>query len=154
MRIALEPASHRVPRTKTLLHTWRPHRQRTFALVLHLHQHQSSHSLHLQYLAKNQSTPCCQSLITPGSDHPLVPRPHLALKDQVVRWFEGKIKGLHARGEVSSKLFTLAQGPNPRPRTLNKCHINNWLFRTVNIEKTLVTQNSGVLIKGEKEGMN
>lgn len=75
-------------------------------------------------------------------------------EDQLVRWFEGKIRGLHARGEVSSELFALAQGPDPRPRTLNRCHINNWLFRTVNIEKTLVTQNSGVLVKGEKGGTN
>jgi hypothetical protein len=49
-----------------------PHRQRPFTLVLHLHQHQSSHNLHLQYLDMNQSTQCCQSLITPGRDHPLV----------------------------------------------------------------------------------
>jgi hypothetical protein len=37
---------------------------------------QSSHNLHLQYLARNQSTPRCQSLITPGSDHPSVLEPH------------------------------------------------------------------------------
>jgi hypothetical protein len=81
MRLALDPASHRVPRTKPtcLLHTWRPHRQRPFALVLHLHQHQSSRILHLRYLAKNQSTQCCQSLITPGSDHPPVLEPHTVL---------------------------------------------------------------------------
>jgi hypothetical protein len=48
-------------------------------LVLHLHQHQSSRNLHLQYLAKNQSTQRCQSLITPGSDHPLVLEPHMVL---------------------------------------------------------------------------
>jgi hypothetical protein len=30
----------------------------------------------LQYLAKSQSTQCCQSLITPGSDHPPVLEPH------------------------------------------------------------------------------
>jgi hypothetical protein len=30
-----------------------------FMLVLHLHQHQSSHNLHLQYLAKNQFTQHC-----------------------------------------------------------------------------------------------
>jgi hypothetical protein len=53
-----------------LLHTWRPHRRRPFALVVHLHQHQSSRNLHLQYLAMNQSTQRCQSLITQGSDHP------------------------------------------------------------------------------------
>jgi hypothetical protein len=74
MRPALDPAGHRVPRTKPtcLLHTWRAHRQRPFALVLHLHQHESSRNLHLQYLAKNQSTQHCQSLITQGSDHPPV----------------------------------------------------------------------------------
>jgi hypothetical protein len=78
---ALDPAGHRVPRTKPtcLLHTWRPHRRRPFALVLHLHQHQSSRNLHLQYLAKNQSTQRCRSLITQGSDHPPVLKPHMVL---------------------------------------------------------------------------
>jgi uncharacterized membrane protein YgcG len=81
MRPALDPAGHRVSRTKPtcLLHTWRPHRRRPFALVLHLHQHQSSRNLHLQYLAKNQSTRRCQSLITQGSDHPPVLEPHMVL---------------------------------------------------------------------------
>jgi hypothetical protein len=81
MRPALDPAGHRVPRTKPtyLLHTWRPHRRRPFALVFHLHQHQSSCNLHLQYLAKNQSTQRCQSLITQGSDHPPVLEPHMVL---------------------------------------------------------------------------
>jgi hypothetical protein len=79
----LDPTGHWVPRTKPicLLHTWRPHRQRPFALVLHLHQHESSHKLHLQYLAKNQSAQLCQSLITPGSDHPPVLEPHMILTD-------------------------------------------------------------------------
>jgi hypothetical protein len=78
---ALDPAGHRIPRTKPtcLLHTWRPHRQRSFVLVLHLHQHKSSCNLHLQYLAKNQSTQRCQSLITQGSDHPPVLEPHMVL---------------------------------------------------------------------------
>jgi hypothetical protein len=78
---ALHPASHRVPRTKptSLLHTWRPHRRRPFVLVPHLHQHQSSLNRHLQYLAKNQSTQRCQSLITQGSDHPPVFKPHMVL---------------------------------------------------------------------------
>jgi hypothetical protein len=81
MRLALDPASHRVPRTKPtcLLHTWRPHRRRPFALVLHLHQHESSRNLHLQYLSKNMSTQRCQSLITQGSDHPPVLEPHMVL---------------------------------------------------------------------------
>jgi hypothetical protein len=74
MRPALDSVGHWVPGTKPtcLLHTWRPHRRRPFALVLHLHQHQSSRNLHLQYLGKNQSTQRCQSLITTGSDHPSV----------------------------------------------------------------------------------
>jgi hypothetical protein len=78
MRPPLDSAGHQVLRTKPtcLLHTWRPHRPRPFAFVLHLHQHQSSGDLHLQYLAKNQSTPCCKSLITRGSDHPPVLEPH------------------------------------------------------------------------------
>jgi hypothetical protein len=33
----------------------------------------------MQYSAKNQSTPCCQSLITPERDHPLVLESHMAL---------------------------------------------------------------------------
>jgi hypothetical protein len=80
MRPALDPTGHRVPRTKPtcLLHTWRPHQRRPFALVLHLHQHQSSRNLHLHYLAKNQSTQRCQSLITQGSDHPPVLEPHMS----------------------------------------------------------------------------
>jgi hypothetical protein len=81
MRPTPDPTGHRVPRTKPtcLLHTWRPHRQRPFALVLHLHQHESSRNPHLQYLAKNQSTQHCQSLITQGSDHPPVLEPHMVL---------------------------------------------------------------------------
>jgi hypothetical protein len=79
--VPFDSASHRVPRTKPtcLLHTRRPHRQRPFAVVLHLHQHQLSRNLHLQYLAKNQSTQRCQSLITQGSDHPPVLEPHMVL---------------------------------------------------------------------------
>jgi hypothetical protein len=81
MRPAFDPAGHRVPRTKPtcLLHTGTPRRRRPFALVLRLHQHQSSRNLHLQYLAKNQSIQRCQSLITPGSDHPPVLEPHMVL---------------------------------------------------------------------------
>ena len=70
-------------------------------------------------------------------------------EDQFLRWFEGKIRDLYAKGEVSSEMFALAQGPDSRARTLHRCHINNWLFRTVDIEKSLVTQNSGVLVKGD-----
>jgi hypothetical protein len=47
-------------------------RHRPFAPALDLHQHKSSRNLHLQYSAKSQSTPRCQSLIKTKSDHPLV----------------------------------------------------------------------------------
>jgi hypothetical protein len=91
MRPALDPVGHRIPRTRPtcLLHTWRPHRRRPFALVLHLHQHQSRRNLHLQYLAKNQSTQHCQSLITQGSDHPPVLEPHMVLNKFEARLVDG-----------------------------------------------------------------
>jgi hypothetical protein len=53
-----------------------PARHRPFATTLHLHQRKSSHNLHLQYSAKSQSTPCCQSLIIARSDHPPVLKHH------------------------------------------------------------------------------
>jgi hypothetical protein len=49
-----------------------PAQLRPFTLTLHLHLRKSNRNLHLPYSAKSQSTPRCQSLITPGSDHPLV----------------------------------------------------------------------------------
>jgi hypothetical protein len=77
-------ATGSLERPTCLLHTWRPHQQRPFALVLHLYQYKPSRNQHLQYLAKNQSTQHCQSLITPGSDHPLVLEPHMVLtKDEI-----------------------------------------------------------------------
>jgi hypothetical protein len=47
----------------------------------------------------------------------------------------------------------LSQGPDPRARVLNRVHINNWLFRTAAIDKSLVTQNFGVLVKSENSDM-
>jgi hypothetical protein len=49
-----------------------PARHRPFAPALHLHQRKLSRNLHLQYSAKSQSTPRCQSLVTARSDHPPV----------------------------------------------------------------------------------
>jgi hypothetical protein len=115
MRPALDPTGHRVPRTKPtyLLHTWRPHRQRPFALVLHLHQHESSCNLHLQYLAKNQSTQRYQSLITQGSDHPPFLEPHMVLT-LVVDYFAsatrpGASARRAARHAARRRLLRLAQ---------------------------------------------
>jgi hypothetical protein len=113
MRHALDSAGHHVPRTKPtcLLHTCRPHRQRPFALVLNLHQHQSSCNLHLQYLAKNQSTQRCQSLITQGSDHPPVLEPHLVLNITVLDAF-------HLGGSTTSDRFSGLHQMNIPLRTL------------------------------------
>jgi hypothetical protein len=49
-----------------------PARLRPFVRALHLYQRQSCRNLNLQFSAKSQSTPHCQPLITPGSDHPPV----------------------------------------------------------------------------------
>jgi hypothetical protein len=49
-----------------------PARHRPFVPTLHLHERKSSRNQHLQCLAKSQSTPCCQSLVTARSDHPQV----------------------------------------------------------------------------------
>jgi hypothetical protein len=51
-----------------------PERHKPFTPTLHLHQRKSSRNLHLEYLAKSESTPRCQSLITAKRDHPLVLR--------------------------------------------------------------------------------
>jgi hypothetical protein len=118
MRPALDLAGHRVPRTKPtcLLHTWRPHRQRPFALVLHLHQHESSRNLHLQYLAKNQSTQCCQSLITQGSDHPPVLEPHMVLTGK-----GGACVTLGTLRGMPANLAPRTVGSAPNPRTFGNC---------------------------------
>jgi hypothetical protein len=60
-----------------------------------------------------------------------------------------QMKHQYEKGEVSEQVFSLAQGPDHRARILNRCHINNWLFRTAGIESSLVTQNSGMLVKGD-----
>jgi hypothetical protein len=54
--------------------------------------HQSSRNLHLHYLTKNQSTQHCQSLITPGSDHPLVLEPHMVLNLLLYECIDNKLK--------------------------------------------------------------
>jgi hypothetical protein len=53
--------------------------------------------MHLQYLAKNQSTQRCQSLITQGSDHPPVLEPHMVL---TVRPMEESVRPVTPIGTV------------------------------------------------------
>lgn len=60
-----------------------------------------------------------------------------------------QITKLYKKGEASELMYALAQGPDLRASVFNRCHINNWLFRTTAIEKNLVTQNSGVVVRGD-----
>ena len=50
---------------------------------------------------------------------------------------------------ASELMYALSQGPDHRARVFNTCYINNTLFRTTSIERNLVTQNSGVLVRGD-----
>jgi hypothetical protein len=83
-----------------------PARHRPFTPTLHLHQRKSSCNLHLQYLAKSQSTPRCQSLITARSDHPPVlgrSGPHLVASRVVPGFFWLRCRGC-------SGLLSLVEG--------------------------------------------
>jgi hypothetical protein len=66
----------------------------------------SKNNLHLQYLAKSQSTQHCQSLITLGSDHPPVLEPHM-----VLTWLAGVMSpggaSSRARGRVGLRVLPL-----------------------------------------------
>jgi hypothetical protein len=124
MRPALDPAGHRVPQTKPtcLLHTRRPHQQRTFALVLHLHQHESSRNLHLQYVAKNQSAQRCQSLITQGSDHPPVLEPHMVLTISTRFGRPFAPVGRHVFMHFAPSICTILTMSSSRPRLRFSLH--------------------------------
>jgi hypothetical protein len=133
MRPVLDTTGHRVPQTKPtcLLHTWRPHRQRPFALVLHLHQHESNRKLHLQYLAKNQSTQRCQSLITQGSDHPPVLEPHMVLSTSR----EDREARHKSRHEVNMT------PNNPRTEASTRKPAGNWMFTSeINSAREIFSQ--------------
>jgi hypothetical protein len=51
-------------------------------------------------------------------------------------------------------MWHLSQEPEPRARIFNRCMINGFLFRTVSAERNLITQNSGVLVKGDASTSN
>jgi hypothetical protein len=73
----------------------------------------SSRNLHLQYLAKSQSTPRCQSLITQGSDHPPVLEPHMVLSILGLKFMAQVLKPL--RWHKST--LTVAPKPTPMAQT-------------------------------------
>jgi hypothetical protein len=79
MRPALDSASHRVPRTKPncLLHTWRPHWQRPFALILHLHQPVKPQPA--PAILSQESVHTTLSITHLGSNHPPVLEPYMVL---------------------------------------------------------------------------
>jgi hypothetical protein len=89
-----------------------PARHRPFAPTLHLHQRKSSRNLHLQYSAKSQSIPRCQSLITARSDHPPVlgrSGPHLGaidLRPSLGRHTSGGPTRLSQLCKISGCLYT------------------------------------------------
>jgi hypothetical protein len=89
-----------------------PARRRPFAPTLHLHQRKSSRNLHLQYSAKSQSTPRCQSLIIARIDHPPVlgrSGPQWPLKRSAPAPLEQNTTSLEGPSAVPPKL-RLARG--------------------------------------------
>jgi hypothetical protein len=69
-------------------------------------------------------------------------------------FFKLQIAKLYEKGEACKQMHGLSQGPDPQARVLNRVHINNWLFRTTATEKSLVTQNFGVLVKADESSGN
>ena len=60
-----------------------------------------------------------------------------------------QITKLYEKGKASELMYALSQGPDHRGRVFTRCYINNWLFRTTTIKRNLVTQISGVLVRGD-----
>ncbi|GMY18082.1 Transposase-associated domain [Fagus crenata] len=52
--------------------------------------------------------------------------------------------------QVNDQILSLARGPDPRARVYTRYCINGFLFRTKEAEKTLKTQNSSVVVKGDE----
>ena len=61
---------------------------------------------------------------------------------------------LHKREEVCEEMYTLARGPDKQVLTHNAWCINGFLFRTLQVERHLKTQNSGVVVQGDEETGN
>jgi hypothetical protein len=54
------------------------------------------------------------------------------------------------QGKSSELMYNLSQGPDYRVHVFNRCFINGFLFRTLSAETSLITQNCGVLVKGDE----
>ncbi|GMY26981.1 Transposase-associated domain [Fagus crenata] len=73
-------------------------------------------------------------------------------QEQFSKWFESCISNLYNSQDeqVNDQILWLARGPDPRAQVYTKYCINGFLFRTKKAEKTLKTQNSGVVVKGDE----
>ena len=60
-----------------------------------------------------------------------------------------QIRKQHAEGNANDMMYSLSRGPDHRVTMINRCSINGFFFRTMDIEKNYTTQNSGVVVKGD-----
>ena len=67
-----------------------------------------------------------------------------ALQQGFQEWFKGHVRNLN---NVSADLHTLSQGPDRCVAVYSACNLNGARFRTLDREKNLRTQNSGVMNK-------
>jgi hypothetical protein len=67
---------------------------------------------------------------------------------------ELQTKQEYDQGKATEDMLNLARGPDEIARVFNRCFINATLFRTVSAETSLITQNSGVLVKGDESTGN
>ena len=66
----------------------------------------------------------------------------VVLEKEFAAWFKNHVRDLT---DVPDDLHTLAVGPEKRVLVHNACNVNGARFRTVDHEKNLRTQNSGVM---------
>lgn len=66
----------------------------------------------------------------------------VVLEKEFAAWFKNHVRDLT---DVPDDLHTLAMGPEKRVLVHNACNVNGARFRTVDREKNLRTQNSGVM---------
>lgn len=73
------------------------------------------------------------------------------LKKEFPTWFE---KHIHNIGEqnVSEDLYSLSCGPDKRLLVYSACNVNGVRYHTLDRERKRRTQNSGIMVKGEKNG--
>ncbi|EAY97045.1 hypothetical protein OsI_18969 [Oryza sativa Indica Group] len=78
------------------------------------------------------------------------------LEKGFARWFKTHIWKLRKEnpGVVSEALFALSCGPDLRVKSCASCIVNGVRYSTVDREKYLQTQNSGVMVDGTHEGDN